>query len=78
MSRFPTPDDGENNAAYWRKRAKELESWISRADEAESAVARVQALVKDWRKYHHPRQGAFSGAVIECAQDVENALGGPL
>ena len=40
--RFPTPDDGPNNAAYWRRRAEELESWISRADEAESAVARCR------------------------------------
>jgi hypothetical protein len=24
MSRFPTPDDGENNAAYWRRRAEDL------------------------------------------------------
>jgi hypothetical protein len=38
--RVPVPDDGENNAAYWRKRA----------EEAEAEVARLRAILAPPRR----------------------------
>jgi hypothetical protein len=39
--RVPTPDTGENNAAYWRKRAEEAEAKIRRVEAFAEEVERM-------------------------------------
>lgn len=59
-----------------RRRGLAVNATGATNDELRATIERVRAIVKEWRQFYHPRQGAFSGAVIECADDISMALEG--